>query len=225
MQTLHYLTLAILLPPLLATFTSPITLTYSGGPTTVSHLMDWREMAGRPTVSASSVLAAVPGDGEGWHKLSGAWSGGKQIGSVEEGGGGIGEGVKGAGGSAGAEEEMEVWDFGVDDKRGWMIGMGWLLACCIECVSPSYPLDHCLSQHPLKLTTSIVPLYYLIRRPTYILDFALTLNFVHLILTTYYAKAFPTSLFYWVVHTLGALFMIVVAEQVSLLPPQTSDDY
>ena len=61
---------------------------------------------------------------------------------------------------------------------------------------------------------SIAPLYYLIRRPTHILDFSLTLNFIHLILTTYYAKSFPTSPFYWVIQALGALTMIVVGEQV-----------
>jgi hypothetical protein len=61
---------------------------------------------------------------------------------------------------------------------------------------------------------SIAPLYYLVRRPTYILDFSLTLTFNHLILTTHYAKSFPTSLFFWVVQGLGALLMVVVAEQV-----------
>jgi len=64
---------------------------------------------------------------------------------------------------------------------------------------------------------SILPLYYLVRRPTHILDFSLTLNFNHLILTTYYAKSFPTSIYYWVVQALGALLMIVVSEQVSLI--------
>jgi hypothetical protein len=63
--------------------------------------------------------------------------------------------------------------------------------------------------------TSIAPLYYLIRRPTHILDFSLTLNFIHLILATYYAKSFPTSIFFWVVQTLGALLMVSIAEQVS----------
>lgn len=66
------------------------------------------------------------------------------------------------------------------------------------------------------LMGSILPLYYLVRKPTHILDFALTLNFNHLILTTYYAKSFPTSIYYWVVQALGALLMIVISEQVSL---------
>ena len=66
---------------------------------------------------------------------------------------------------------------------------------------------------------SVAPLYFIVRRPTYILDFSITLTFVHLILTSYYAKSFPTSLFFWVVQALGALLMIVIAEQVhSVLP-------
>lgn len=32
------------------------------------------------------------------------------------------------------EEEEEVWDFGVDDKRGWLIGTCWLIASAVECV-------------------------------------------------------------------------------------------
>jgi hypothetical protein len=60
-----------------------------------------------------------------------------------------------------------------------------------------------------------VPLYYLVRRPTYILDFSLTLTFVHLIFTTYIAKSFPTSLFFWIVQALGAVTMVSIAEQVS----------
>lgn len=61
-------------------------------------------------------------------------------------------------------------------------------------------------------------MYYLIRRPTHILDFSLTLTFIHLILTSYFAKAFPTSIFFWVVMASGAVMMITVAEQVSSAP-------
>lgn len=69
--------------------------------------------------------------------------------------------------------------------------------------------------NPTLMNLSIAPLYYLIRRPTFILDFSLTLNLIHIILTTYYSRAFPTSLFFWVIQALGALLMITVAEQVS----------
>ena len=131
-QSLHYLALSLLLPPLLATFTSPALLTYSGGPSTVSHIMDWREMAARPTVS-SAHFHGLLGSGEGWRKLRGAWAGGKQVGVVEEDdalGVGVGSGVRPS--AEVEEEEMEVWDFGVDDSRGWVIGVAWLMACGLE---------------------------------------------------------------------------------------------
>ncbi len=60
---------------------------------------------------------------------------------------------------------------------------------------------------------SIFYLYKLIRRPRLILDFALTLVFIHLVLTTYYSAAIPTSLFFWFVVLGGAILTIIVAEQ------------
>lgn len=59
-------------------------------------------------------------------------------------------------------------------------------------------------------------LYHIIRRPTYILDFALTLLFNHLILTTYYAASFPTSLFTWSIFILSAVVQIIWAEQLCI---------
>jgi hypothetical protein len=108
-QTIHYLTLSLLLPALLASFTSPALLHYSGGPTTVGHVMDWREMAARSTAPTSF---RIP--------FGGAWSGGKQVGSVPE-DRGIGEMI-----------DDDLWDYGVDEKRGWTIGLAWLIACAIE---------------------------------------------------------------------------------------------
>ena len=37
MQTLHYLTLSLLIPPLLSLFTDPISLNYEGGPANVGQ--------------------------------------------------------------------------------------------------------------------------------------------------------------------------------------------
>ena len=116
--------------------TSPILLSYSGGPSTVSHILDWREMASRPTISSTS----FPGLTSGWRTLRGAWAGGKQVGSVESDEDiheGIGLGEKRPVGIE--EEEEEVWDFGVDDKRGWLISLGWLIASAIEYVSHVVP--------------------------------------------------------------------------------------
>ena len=51
------------------------------------------------------------------------------------------------------------------------------------------------------------------RRPRLILDFALTLVFNHLVLSTYYSSSLPTSLFFWIVTFGGAALTIIVAEQ------------
>ena len=60
---------------------------------------------------------------------------------------------------------------------------------------------------------SIYYLYALVRRPRLILDFALTLLFNHLVLTTYYAAAIPTSLFFWLVTGVSTAGTIIFAEQ------------
>lgn len=177
--------MSIVVPPLLTIFATPSLLEYSGGSQTVAHIMDWREQAARPAVNT----------GSGWKKLRGAWSGGKKVST--------GTDADDAEGESKATE-TEHWDYGVDDRRGWVIAFSWLFAAAIECVPPDWT------------DSSIVPLYYLVRRPTYILDFSLTLTFIHLILTTYYAKSFPTSFFWWIVQALGAVLMIGVAEQVCL---------
>ncbi|KAK1927602.1 integral membrane protein S linking to the trans Golgi network-domain-containing protein [Papiliotrema laurentii] len=191
LQAMHYLTLSFIVPPLL-TLTQPSLLTYSGGPNTVGHILDWREMAARPTISQSSFNGLLDfSASDSWKKLRGAWAGGKHIGEVVSDpsteSGLTGDPVPQAEPAHGEEH----WDLGVDDFRAWLIAFAWIIASAVD----------------------IAPLYYLIRRPTYILDFSLTLTFIHLILTSYYAKSFPTSIFFWVVMASGAIMMIVVAEQ------------
>lgn len=62
---------------------------------------------------------------------------------------------------------------------------------------------------------SIIPLYYLVRKPTLILDFACTLTGLHALITIYYTRfRFPTSFFWWAVMALGTVLTIVGAEQV-----------
>jgi protein SYS1 len=143
--------------------------------------MDWREMAGRPTVRG------IQGEGR-WSQYSWAWSGGKKIGH------GLGQ-----------------WDGRTTDPiRGWIIAICWLLACSAEYVlSPVLPVR----RTDFPLLYSIYYLYVLIRRPRLILDFALTLVFNHLVLTTYYSASLPTSLFFWLVMILGSALTVIAAEQ------------
>ena len=56
-------------------------------------------------------------------------------------------------------------------------------------------------------------LYALIRRPRLVLDFALTFLFVHLVITTYYAAAIPTSVFFWIVMCVSTAGTVIFAEQ------------
>ncbi|KAJ7493359.1 integral membrane protein S linking to the trans Golgi network-domain-containing protein [Mycena galericulata] len=163
MQSLHYLTLSICVPPLLSLFAEPTSLNYEGGPANVGMVMDWREMAGRPTVRG------MQGE-ERWSAYTGAWSGGRKVGS-------------------GWREDQ--WDGRTDPMRGWVIAFCWLVACSAD----------------------IYYLYTLIRRPRLILDFALTLVFNHLVLTTYYSASIPTSMFFWLVMIAGSALTIIVAEQ------------
>ncbi|KAI9567076.1 integral membrane protein S linking to the trans Golgi network-domain-containing protein [Boletus coccyginus] len=163
MQTLHYLTLSFLIPPLLAVFAEPTSLMYEGGAANVGMVMDWREMAGQPTVCGVQC-------GERWGSYYGAWSSGKQVGSGWEGG---------------------RWDGRTDPIRGWVIAASWLIASSAD----------------------IYYLYALIRRPRLVLDFALTLLFNHLVLTTYYSASIPTSLFFWLVMFAGSAWTVIIAEQ------------
>lgn len=163
MQCLHYLTLATLIPPLLAVFAEPTSLEYEGGSANVGMLMDWREMAGRPT------FRRLHGE-DRWNSFTGAWSGGKKVAE--------------AAWFAGMDEHSDSW-------RGWILAFCWMLASGAD----------------------IYYLYAIIRRPRLILDFSLTLLFNHLVLTTYYSAAIPTSLFFWAVMMSGAALTIIVAEQ------------
>ncbi|GAA5999735.1 Sys1p [Rhodotorula paludigena] len=78
-----------------------------------------------------------------------------------------------------------------DAFRGWAVALGWIMASMAD----------------------IFFLYHVVRRPTHILDFSLTLIFNHLILTTYYSHSFPSSLFFWLVVGGSAVAQIVLAEQ------------
>ncbi|KAG9313220.1 integral membrane protein S linking to the trans Golgi network-domain-containing protein [Chiua virens] len=163
LQTLHYLTLSLLIPPLLALFAEPTSLVYEGGAANVGMIMDWREMAGQPTVRG------VQGE-ERWSSYYGVWSGGKRVGSGWEDG---------------------RLDGRTDPIRGWVIAVSWMIASSAD----------------------IYYLYTLIRRPRLILDFALTLLFNHLVLTTYYSASIPTSFFFWLVILAGSTWTVIIAEQ------------
>lgn len=56
----------------------------------------------------------------------------------------------------------------------------------------------------------------LVRRPTHILDHTLTLQAIHLGLTWFYTRNFPSSLFYWLVMAAHTGASVVWAEALSI---------
>ncbi|TRM58197.1 integral membrane protein S linking to the trans Golgi network-domain-containing protein [Schizophyllum amplum] len=166
LQTLHYLTLSLVTPPLLALVADPARLDYAGGAAGVGMVMDWREMAGRSTVPMMG--SNIDAEGRWFGGDFGfAWAGGKKVGM-------------------GADDGE-----GIDPVRGWVIALCWILACGAD----------------------VYYIMLLIRRPRLVLDFALTLLFNHILLTTYYAAAIPSSLFFWGVVGAGSVMTVIAAEQ------------
>jgi len=143
MQTLHYLTLSILIPPLLAFVAEPTSLAWEGGAANVGMVMDWREMAGRPTVRG------IQGE-ERWRAYVGwAWSSGKRVG-------------------LGWREDQ--WDGRTDPLRGWIIAACWLAACGVDTYflyhlirRPRMILDFALT---LVLNHLVLTTYYSASLPT-----------------------------------------------------------
>ena len=89
-------------------------------------------MAGRPTVSSSTFNGLLDVTADGWKKLRGAWAGGKQIGELDEEGDREKEQEQEETIVDSDRDEMEKWDLGVDDGRGWILGIAWLIASAIE---------------------------------------------------------------------------------------------
>lgn len=66
--------------------------------------MDWREMAGRPTVRG------MQGE-ERWSSYTGAWIGGKKV---------------------GYDLSKDQWDGRTDPMRGWIIAFCWMVGSAME---------------------------------------------------------------------------------------------
>ena len=79
-------------------------------------VMDWREMAGIPTVHG---LGAD--NRRGWSVFRGAYSGGRRVGN----GAVFDPWQNGA-------HDSSFWDGRTDPSRGWVIAFCWLVACLAE---------------------------------------------------------------------------------------------
>ncbi|PWN36071.1 uncharacterized protein FA14DRAFT_114651, partial [Meira miltonrushii] len=159
LQALHYLALSFIIPPLLGLLSfNKHALNFQGGPTSLSMVLDWREIAGYPILDG----------GRPW-----PWNKYKQAIYANQG----------------------WWPiFAQDSSRGWIIVIAWALTGAVD----------------------VFLLSILIRRPTHILDHTITLHVIHLALTWTYTRAFPTSLFYWMVMAGHIGASVVWAEALSI---------
>ncbi|KAF2099028.1 hypothetical protein NA57DRAFT_7302, partial [Rhizodiscina lignyota] len=72
-----------------------------------------------------------------------------------------------------------------DVTIGWMLGVVWMLNSLI----------------------AVIPLLLLIARSKLIPDFALTIHFIHLIITSLYSRSFPINWFWWALQAASAALM------------------
>ncbi|SPO29225.1 uncharacterized protein UTRI_06174 [Ustilago trichophora] len=240
-QALHYLILATLLPPFLAIFAETSSLMFEGGPTQVGMVFDWRQMAGRPTYDWTpfSKNDGVKGwletgiEEEGrnvevvvdpailvrWN-LDNVWldsplhhsAGGndaqnkvlnhEQILRFKHQPNGTStssstsNSAEISNGAISVEEALEHWEYtqATDSHRPYVLIATWLL---------TIPLD-------------ILLLVYLVRRPTHMLDHALTFHLFNLVLTTWYTGELPKGLKWWLTMMLHAGIMVVWSEQLAI---------
>lgn len=234
-QTIHYLILATLVPPMLAIFAETSSLMFEGGPTQVGMVFDWRQIAGRPTYdwTAPRQLGEIGWTEDGkqdevrgevvvdpavlvrWN-LDNVW--------LDE------PLIRGASvqdkvldhddilrfktarntttsshttststpisDNTSVQEALQHWEWSHtrDSARSYTLMFTWLL---------TIPLD-------------ILLLVYLVRRPTHMLDHALTLHLINLVVSSYYTRHLPTAFRWWLTMLVHAALLVVWSEQLAI---------
>ena len=94
-----------------------------------------------------------------------------------------------------------------DVTTGWTLALCWLLGSLITYVTCDG------REQPTSCTTadrahSVIPILLLIARSKLVPDFALTIHFIHLIVTSLYSHAIPNTLYWWLVQAASATLMI-----------------
>ncbi|RMZ83388.1 hypothetical protein DV737_g1709, partial [Chaetothyriales sp. CBS 132003] len=73
-----------------------------------------------------------------------------------------------------------------DITSGWLVGAVWLLTGFF----------------------TVIPLLLLISRSKLVPDFALTIHFMHLLITSFYTRSIPTNLLWWMLQLGSAALMV-----------------
>ncbi|KAK0894003.1 hypothetical protein LTR91_011010 [Friedmanniomyces endolithicus] len=75
-----------------------------------------------------------------------------------------------------------------DVTKGWMLGLCWMLDSLV----------------------TVIPILLLIARSKLVPDFALTIHFLNLIITSIHTRAIPTNMYWWLVQATSAALMTSV---------------
>lgn len=221
-QVSHYVLLATFVPPLLAIFTAPRALRFEGGPAQVGMLIDWRELASQPTWEWAPIRHLMNHIGlqtnqtkltvsekqafQNWTAGSVWLHADKPIivpsdnytwkGELKQ----EHESLNTT--ASTPETKLEQWEWLLthDSKRGWAITFAWLMTVPFECVAAD----------------SVQVLYYLVRKPTHMLDFVTTMHMLHFGVSSLYAKSLPVSLFWWLVMFIHGSACIVLSERLAI---------
>ncbi|WFD32490.1 hypothetical protein MSPP1_003538 [Malassezia sp. CBS 17886] len=242
LQAIHYILLAAFVPPLLAIWTHRAALQFEGGPAQVGMVLDWREFASQPTWDWDDLKGLVnlytgwmPGAGTSaptpqWTPAEAAavanWTAGALWVSVPAANGthtplalpssayawnsseravppdapsAAPTGVPNPHANSVAqmqEAQLERWEWAHthDARRGWAIAVAWALTAVFD----------------------VQALYYLVRKPTHMLDFAASLHLFNLVITSLYAGSLPISLFWWAAMFVHGSLCVVLAERFAI---------
>lgn len=103
-----------------------------------------------------------------------------------------------------AEAILDWRELRGDVTTGWTLALCWLLGSLITYVvlmlDPQVPIAN--SAH------SVIPILLLIARSKLVPDFALTIHFIHLIVTSLYTHVIPDTLYWWLVQGASAALMV-----------------
>jgi hypothetical protein len=97
-----------------------------------------------------------------------------------------------------------------DTTVGWMLSFVWLLNSSIGYVRHSSPIpDAAFTDIPFYLD-SVIFILILVSRSKLVPDFALTLHFIHLLVTSFYTHSLPGNLLWWGLQAASATLMTLL---------------
>lgn len=75
-------------------------------------------------------------------------------------------------------------------------------------MSPTLPGLSPRARPSTDLSCSVIPILLLISRSRLVPDFALTIHFIHLLITSFYTKSIPTNLLWWALEAASTALTI-----------------